>query len=284
MHSIPLTRRCLFALLFAIPLLRAEEKQEAFPALTWVPLFQGIERTDFTLTSPRPVRAFAVKIYLKAPGIEFLATPDNGEKKGETDGKRTSTFLKEHGLQVAINAAPYAPVVSVEGKPHDISGFHVSQGKVVSAAPKEGYPALILTKDNQARIEAAPAQNAAGSWNAVCGFSIVLKGGQVVPGGNDLHPRTAAGITPDGRTLLWLVVDGRQKGYSGGATTAELGTWLKAMGCSEGINLDGGGTSTLVTAGPKGPQVLNRPIHLGIPGNERPSASHLGVKAKPLAP
>jgi len=54
------------------------------------------------------------------------------------------------------------------------------------------------------------------------------------------------------------------------------------MGCTEGINLDGGGTSTLTIAGPDGPQILNRPIHLGIPGNERVSGSHLGVRAKPL--
>ena len=48
------------------------------------------------------------------------------------------------------------------------------------------------------------------------------------------------------------------------------------------LNLDGGGTSTLVIDAGQGPQILNRPIHLGIPGNERPSASHLGVKALPL--
>ena len=275
-HS--LLRRCFFAILLPLPL----SAEEPLPALTWTPVFQGIERTEFTLASPRPIRAFALKIDLQAPGLTFLATPDNGDKKGETDGQLTTSFLKTNGLQAAINAAPYAPVVNTEGKPEDVSGLHVSEGKVVSPAPKEGYPALILTKDNKARIEPNPAKNAGDAWNAVCGFSIVLQAGAVVPGGEDLHPRTAAGISADGRSLIWLVVDGRQKTYSGGAKTAELGTWLKAMGCSEGINLDGGGTSTLAIAGPDGPKILNRPIHLGIPGRERVSGSHLGVKAKPL--
>jgi len=274
-------RSFLAAVLLSFPL-HGEDAKPAFPELTWTPVFQGIARTEFTLTAPRPVRAFALKIDLRAPGITFLATPANGDKEGETDGRRTTSFLRENNLQAAINASPYAPVVNTEGKPEDVSGLHVSQGQTVSPAPKKGYPALILTKDNHARIEANPAKNAADAWNAVCGFSIVLKGGEVVPGGDDLHPRTAAGISADGHSLIWLVIDGRQKDYSGGAKTDELGTWLKAMGCTEGINLDGGGTSTLSIAGPDGPKILNRPIHLGIPGNERVSGSHLGVRAKPL--
>src|SRR5260221_140333 len=36
------------------------------------------------------------------------------------------------------------------------------------------------------------------------------------------HPRTAAGVTADGRTLILAVVDGRQKNYSAGATLPEL--------------------------------------------------------------
>lgn len=61
-----------------------------------------------------------------------------------------------------------------------------------------------------------------------------------------------------------------------GIELAELGAW-------DGINLDGGGTTTMAVEGADGrPRLLNRPIHLGIPGLERLSASHLGVKAKSL--
>jgi Phosphodiester glycosidase len=258
-----------------------QEAGKVLPGVTWVPVFQGVSRAEFTLAAPRPVRGFVLKMDLQAEGLQFLATPANGEKEGETDAQRTSTFLRTHGMQAAINAAPFAPVVNVEGRGLDVSGLQMSGGAVVSPPQKGGGPALILTKDNKARIGPVPVVPE-GAWNVVSGFSVVLRDGGVVPGGTDLHPRTAAGISGDGRTLYWLVVDGRQKGYSGGATTAELGAWLKLLGCADGINLDGGGTSTLVLEGSKGPQIVNRPIHLGLPGNERPSASHLGLRAKPL--
>ena len=44
------------------------------------------------------------------------------------------------------------------------------------------------------------------------------------------------------------------------------------------MNLDGGGSSTLVVEGPDGePRVLNSPIDNYIPGRERPVANHLGI-------
>jgi hypothetical protein len=62
-----------------------------------------------------------------------------------------------------------------------------------------------------------------------------------------------------------------------------MAAWLKVMGADSGINLDGGGTTTMVVAGKDGkPVVLNRPVHAGIPGMERPSGSHLGVRARAL--
>ncbi len=270
----------LISLTLAGPLMGGEAAK-VIPEMKWTPIFQGISRAEFALTEPRLVRAFVIKIDLRAKGVEFMATPANGEREGETDAQRTTTFLKTHQLQAAINAGPFAPVVNTEGAGLDISGLQVCRGEVVSPQQKDTYPTLVLTKDNKARIEPV-LKKTDGIWNAVSGFSIVLRGGEVVPGGGDLHPRTAAGVSADGRTLYWLVVDGRQEKWSGGAATAELGEWLKAMGCAEGLNLDGGGTSTLVMDFGKGPQILNRPIHLGIPGLERPSASHLGVKALPL--
>jgi hypothetical protein len=268
----------------------AQETKPTTPApppladIAWVPVFEGISRTEFRLKQPRLIKAVALKIDLKAPGIAFLATPDNGPKPGETDGLKTSTFLQNHQLQAAINAAPFAPVVNDEGQPMDVSGLQISRGKVVSPAPKKsGLPALLLTQSNQARIASPPFGKLNDVWTAVSGFSVILKNGAVIEGNPSIHPRTAAGISADGRWLVWLVVDGRQFAYSGGATTMELGHWLKSLGCTEGINLDGGGTTTLAIAGKKGPEILNRPVHRGLPGCERPSGSHLGVTARPLA-
>ena len=67
------------------------------------------------------------------------------------------------------------------------------------------------------------------------------------------HPRTAAGITGDG-TLLLLLVDGRQR-QSRGVRLEELAMILADLGAVDALNLDGGGSSTLVVHG----QLLNNP-------------------------
>jgi len=67
------------------------------------------------------------------------------------------------------------------------------------------------------------------------------------------HPRTAAGVAADG-TLLLLLVDGRQK-ESRGVRLEELAAIMVDLGAEEALNLDGGGSSSLVVHG----QLLNNP-------------------------
>ena len=69
----------------------------------------------------------------------------------------------------------------------------------------------------------------------------------------DIHPRTAAGITSSGDLIL-LIVDGRQM-ISRGVDLMELATIMQDLGCQNAINLDGGGSSSLVVNG----HLLNRP-------------------------
>jgi hypothetical protein len=257
------------------------EDPRAAPTIgPWRPLFQGIQLAEIRSDSPRPMRGHAVRIELRTPGLEFLATPSNGEKAGETDGLITGNFLVQNACQLAINASPFAPIHLEEGLPQDVHGLMVSRGEVVSEATDR--PALLIDRDNRARVKNPPFELDR-IFNAVAGFSIVLRQGNIVTGSEAIHPRTAAGISSDGRLLWLLVIDGRQPDYSEGATTAEVGVWLKHLGAHDGINLDGGGTTTLVIADETGQATLiNRPIHAGIPGLQRVSASHLGVRAATL--
>ena len=87
------------------------------------------------------------------------------------------------------------------------------------------------------------------------------------------HPRSAVGVTADGKILL-VLVDGRQKGISRGIGLVELAHRMQAMGCVDALNLDGGGSSALSVGG----LIVNSPS-----GNvERPVASMLLVFAPPL--
>lgn len=80
-----------------------------------------------------------------------------------------------------------------------------------------------------------------------CGGTIMLNG-EYNPDGaiNDRAPRTVIGKTSDGRIIM-MVIDGRQGNKNMyGADARELAAIMKAYGCVEAFNLDGGGSSTLV--------------------------------------
>ncbi|MGI8793436.1 MAG: phosphodiester glycosidase family protein, partial [Acidimicrobiales bacterium] len=73
------------------------------------------------------------------------------------------------------------------------------------------------------------------------------------------HPRTLAGWTADGELLL-VTIDGRQPGHSAGATLAEAADVMLALGATNAVNLDGGGSTTFVGPCDAGSScVLNRP-------------------------
>ena len=83
------------------------------------------------------------------------------------------------------------------------------------------------------------------------------------------HPRTAAGIAKDGRIVL-VTVDGRQPALSVGMSIAELAALMLELGCGEAINLDGGGSTTMVAGG----KIVNSPSDAA---GERPVSDALLV-------
>jgi len=69
------------------------------------------------------------------------------------------------------------------------------------------------------------------------------------------QPRTGVGIIANNH-FVFIVVDGRSKGYSRGVTLTEFAEMFKALGCSTAYNLDGGGSSTMYFMG----RVVNNPL------------------------
>ena len=67
------------------------------------------------------------------------------------------------------------------------------------------------------------------------------------------NPRTAIGVTASGELLL-VVVDGRSD-RSVGATMPELAALMLELGAVDAMNLDGGGSSTMVVGG----RIVNEP-------------------------
>lgn len=62
-------------------------------------------------------------------------------------------------------------------------------------------------------------------------------------------PRTAIGTKADG-SVIFYTIDGRQAGYSVGATIKMVGQRLLELGCTDAILLDGGGSTTMVSTYP----------------------------------
>lgn len=94
--------------------------------------------------------------------------------------------------------------------------------------------------------------------NAIGGVTVLLHGGKVVntyveemldvSAASD-QPRTAIGYTSGGK-LIFFVCEGRgmTKGIAG-LTTADEAEIMKALGCTEALNLDGGGSSCMLVNG-----------------------------------
>jgi hypothetical protein len=89
------------------------------------------------------------------------------------------------------------------------------------------------------------------------------------------HPRTGLGLR-DG-TLVMAVVDGRQPGYSEGMTLYEFTQLFLELECSDAMNLDGGGSATMV--------VRDRLMNSPSGGYQRAVANALGLlTTSPLGP
>lgn len=113
---------------------------------------------------------------------------------------------------------------------------------------------------------------------AIGGFPLLRNGRPTSPLDRTLAPRTAAGIGRQGHRLLLVTVDGRSN-VSDGIGLPDLAALLRGLGATDAVNVDGGGSTTLVArdAGQSAVTVRNRPSD----GSERPVANGIGVFIKP---
>lgn len=259
------------------------------PSETERALFRGVHYRRVVVTKPRPITLYVLRIETRTPGLRFLVTPPDAPGAELPLRARTaSAFLREHRLQAAINADFFYPWKSSNaldyyphnGDPVTVEGDAVSNGVRYASRDHPKLVTLYISQDNRPSLN--PPKNGQ-PWNALGAHPLLANGVSLVEGGGAREPRTAAGWTADGAILYLVCADGRQPGYSEGATLAELVSYFRSVGVRDAVNLDGGGSTALVVAGKAGSsQVLNRPIDQRIPGKERFVANHLGIYAPPL--
>ena len=223
----------------------------------------AIQYVTEEFTTPRLIKCAAVKIDLTTAGLRFKATPRSkkwGEKMPDfpqytiyTDRMTCRKVMEEsvkkgENMLVVINSSPWSPWQPPWNHPHaDRTGLIVSEGVLV-APPFRKYPSFVVDKKGKHFFAIFKEKDDLSNiQHAVSGFGFVLKNGKVLHKDNGrLAPRTGYGLSSCGKYLILFVCDGRQKEYSMGCSTYEVGEFLKYFGASEGLNMDGGGSTTLI--------------------------------------
>ena len=183
-------------------------------------------------------------------------------------GRTTSSFLSTYGSDVAINGDLHWSLT-------DPAGLAASQGDQYSDPSPE--PSFFISEANEVRFWGRGGDPL---WDAISGSNGIVRVGEVAQNyitcnpsrPQDcvhLHPRTSVGLTGN-NTLILIVVDGRQPGYSEGVTLRELAYMMRTCNARDAINMDGGGSSTLVFSGQG---VMNQPSD----GSERTVSNHFGI-------
>jgi hypothetical protein len=120
----------------------------------------------------------------------------------------------------------------------------------------------------------APFRFAIGGKYRLLRAGVVQRGLPVAPGA----PRTAVGFADGGRTMYLVVTEGPRGGVPG-LDLPQLARYMRSLGVSDAVNLDDGGSTTIVARlpGHSGLTLLNRPAD----GLERPVANGIGVFLRP---
>lgn len=223
-----------------------------------------------------------------AEALRFLVTPPVRETIPQLCTRTTSQFLDDNDLQIAINGDEYYYMNPTDfppqnycttGDPVRPASYAASRGKVYSQKLPD-RPTLYLNQKNEITFDTAKGK----VYNAISGERLLVSKGQKVAGldAQQRQPRTAVGINQNGRYVYLVVVDGREEA-SEGASFSELADLLISHGVYTAINLDGGGSSTMVIEGVnKQPRLLNTPVNENTVGKERAVANHLGISLKKL--
>lgn len=195
-------------------------------------------------------------------------------------GARTQTaggrelILERHGTNAWL---PLKPGMSYSARVREVRDtgnspissdtLVLSMGRQLVSRVPEVPPGTIL------RLSTDTWPDLTGATMGIGGGPPMVRDGKVIERDDSRarHPRAAVGWNDD---YFFLVeVDGRQRGVSVGMNVRELAEHMVRLGCTEALNLDGGGSATCWVYG----QVMNNPSQ----GDERGMGNALVVVHKP---
>ena len=177
----------------------------------------------------------------------------------------TIVYTRDWG-KITPNTPKYGTQLVVEnGKPTKLSKTKVEIPKngFVIIGPEKNLNKFINAENIDLSLQVDP------SWNNV---EHIISGGPYLVKNNEIfvdmtaqkltsiggrNPRTAIGYTKD-NTLIMITADGRE-GSSIGLTLMELANLMKELGCTNAMNLDGGGSTVMYVNN----KIVNKPAEYG---------------------
>ena len=207
----------------------------------------------------------------------------------------TSDYNKDH-----TSPAPGNGVVEMLVEDGVVKQFNESKTPMI--IPENGYvleisAAVGFLKENfnigdSVKVEKYVNPSLDNLTMAFGGGSLLLKDGQIVKFTNNIsgnNPRSAVGTNDEKNKVYLMCVDGRQS-TSRGVTQTQLAQLMKKIGCTNAMNLDGGGSSNMVskTWDNASLQTVNSPTEnrkvinaIGITNNEEKTGklAHLKLEA-----
>lgn len=270
---------CLAWLAIALP---NHVAAEVLPAKQMLP---GVLIHAETRTNP-PTRLFVAEVDLKNPKLHLRVSrggPDpDGNGKWQTTLMQPTKIAEREKFDLVINGDFYKAKGVNDGEGTN-SHFRAAQWALVEGPAMSGgqvwafsdnpRPCLIIHSNGAVSIETT-ARPSGDSREVISGNVILVRDGKIVPHKSKTrHPRTVAGLNADGSKLILLLVDGRKPGVAVGMSYDELAAEMVRLGCTEALNLDGGGSSVLAVREDGKMKILNVPTD----GRERAVANVLGI-------
>lgn len=281
----------LFAVLFLIPVDAQWWDGKKFNWKNSEELVPGIRYAHIAEKSPRLMNIWVMRVDLNQKfrfhtvhkAAEYgqpITTHLHRKLVIHTKRQKTVDFMTEHrkkgiDMVAAFNGSPWAPWDRIPSPYASRLGLLISDGELISPVIP-GRPSFIVWKNGKVDLRAiSPEEKTDDIQLAVTGFATVLDKGKTGGQKKGLAPRTGYGLSADRRYFYIVVIDGRQPDFSMGSTTHEVGCILFYLGADDGVNMDGGGSSSFVIFDRKSqkPRMLNHQPG----GSMRGVGSSLGI-------
>lgn len=187
------------------------------------------------------------------------------DSRKQARGTKLSEIVKSNNAMAGINAGGFTDEGGV-GQGNQLCRATIINKKLLYGYKNTKYSLIGLTEDKKLVLGKYTYQQAldAGIESAVeFGPYLIVNGNNQITNQNSggIHPRTAIGQRKDG-TFIFVVVDGRQPGYSIGTNLLELQNIFNKYDAYNAANLDGGSSSTMCYDG----KVINK---TSTPAGER---------------